>query len=46
MIADALMTELWIVALCCLVNGTDAWPIHADVVADLARWRGEGRPTA
>lgn len=46
MITDPMLTELWIVALACLVNRTDAWPIHADVVTDLECWRGEGRPLA
>lgn len=46
MLIDPVLTELWIVALCCIVNGTDAWPIHADVVADLVLWREEGRPQA
>lgn len=47
MLIDPILTELWIVALCCIVNHTDAWPVHEDVslavaargAARASRWR-------
>jgi len=43
---DPVLTELWIVAMCCIVNGTDAFPVHADVAEQVARWRARDRPRA
>lgn len=38
-ITEPLLTELWIVAFCCAVNGTDPYPLHADVVLELRKFR-------
>lgn len=34
-ITDPVLSELWIVALACLVNRTDPWPIHADTALEV-----------
>ncbi len=48
---DPLLTELWIMALAGIVNGTaDVEPerhVHADVAAEIERrWRPRDRPRA
>lgn len=42
MLRDPLLTELWIVALCCLVNGVPGY-VHADVAEAIAMDRRNGQ---